>query len=235
MKNELVNICFFDLVKSDDWENILSLLVNDSVSRLAPSDLYWIDISESLLAWSCYSVCSLGFIRLGLDTPENSQLSVVERHLRVANGIDIGISMINDLADIIATDDTKSDAVIISCPSLGAIFLLSRSLRRYLMMLSGGRLIITVNVNVAKPEVEVALMDGSLCFSDNLVRAALHQVGFKRIVKDIYNNVNESWASERNLVEFKDKFADTHTGSEKPPSSSYTTTYFCDLGIGNGH
>ena len=233
MDIEPINEKIFTTIKSEDSQNILQLLINDSLHKKEPNDLYWLEVSEVLSRLSISKACCLGFLSQGLDTPKYSTTKVIERQIRVSNANDIGLSIINDLQSFIINDEEKSDALIISCPSLAAIFLLSDKLRYFLKTLCSGNLIITVNVNVMDNANEIKIEHGSLIFSEMTLRRLLHHSGFKRIRRTDDFEHSESWKHESKLVSLKEENFKSVNSWEAETSGFLMKTYVGDMGLRN--
>lgn len=233
VNTELINDSIFDLIESEARQNILPLLIQNSLLKQEPNDLYWLEVSDALSGLSIYKACCLGFLSQGLDAPRNSPFKVIERQIRVAHANDIGLSIINDLQNLLLNDKEKIDASIISCPSLAAIFLQSQKLLYILKTLSSGNLIITVNVNVMDNADQITFQHGSLFFSDLVIRKVLHKIGFKRIRCNDGFEHTESWKHESKLVAFKDENFKPINSRVEESDGFQVKTYVCDLGLHN--
>lgn len=233
VNTELINDSIFDLIESEARQNILPLLIQNSLLKQEPNDLYWLEVSDALSGLSIYKACCLGFLSQGLDAPRNSPFKVIERQIRVAHANDIGLSIINDLQNLLLNDKEKIDASIISCPSLAAIFLLSDKLRYFLKTLCSGNLIITVNVNVMDNANEIKIEHGSLIFSEMTLRRLLHHSGFKRIRRTDDFEHSESWKHESKLVSLKEENFKSVNSWEAETSGFLMKTYVGDMGLRN--
>ena len=83
VNTELINDSIFDLIESEARQNILPLLIQNSLLKQEPNDLYWLEVSDALSGLSIYKACCLGFLSQGLDAPRNSPFKVIERQIRV--------------------------------------------------------------------------------------------------------------------------------------------------------
>lgn len=233
MNIETPNDKLFSVIPLKDRQNILQLLINDSLFREEPNDLYWLEVSEALLRLSISKASHLCFLSQGLDTPKNQNIQIVEKPITVANANDIGISIINDLQRFLINEEEKSDALVISCPSLAAIFLISEKLRFLLGKLCGGNLIITINVTLQDRRNEITVEHGNLVFSELHVRRLLHQKGFKRIrCTDCFES-SASWKHESKEIVFEEGNVKPSNSEIEAPNSFYMKTYVCDMGMRN--
>ena len=233
MDSDLINKTIFNVLNIETLEEVLSLLLKGSISKNLSSDLFWMAVSDSLLCLSSKRICSLGFVSLGLSTPINSDMSIRECQLRVAQVNDLGASLLNDLECLLISDKTKFDAIVISCPSLAAICLLSSKFLNILKSLGSGKLIFSVNINAKNDAEPITLIHGSIFWSEMVVRRLIHQSGFKRIrrIDDFANT--ESWKHESKLISGKDsEFKPFYPYSSKT-DSFYSTAFVCDLGFNN--
>lgn len=233
MTNGLINDTVFDVIKSDNLHSLLSFLINSSLSKKAPNDLYWLDVTEALSNIKSQRVCSIGFSSLGLDTPENSNIVIIESQIKVVEANDIGASIINDLESVLQNSHEKFDAVIISCTSLSAIFLLSRKLTNILRLLGSGNLVITINVNPKNSTDQITIQNEQLCFSEMMIRKVLHQNGFKRIRRNDDPEHTESWKHETKLITFNDELFRPVSMLLQETDNFLVKTYVCDLGLRN--
>jgi len=233
MSTDIINDNIFNIINSVDRQNILSLLIKNSLFKQEQNDLYWLEVTEALSRLAIYKACSLGFLSLDLDAPINSPITIFEKQIQVAHANDIGLSIINDLENFHSNNEEKFEALIISCPNLSAIFLLSKKLQHILQKVSSGNLIITFNVNARHDAKEITIQDESLCFSEIMIRKALHEIGFKRIRRNDDFDHTESWKHESKLFVFKDEFFNSIFSRTEESDGFYVKTYVCDLGLNN--
>lgn len=194
-----MNKIIFDVFKTNKIDEILTALLKASISTKPSNDLLWIAVSDSLFELSSVQSCSLGFISQELCAPVNSEISVRECQLRIAKVDDIGVSLLNDLQRMLTSKRVRFDSVILSCPNLAAICLLSYQILNILKSLGSGKLIFSCYTknNDVEP---ITPLNGNLFWSETTVRRIAHQAGFKRIRRadDLYNT--ESWRHEKKII-----------------------------------
>ena len=163
---------------------ILDFLISKCNFNEQLSDIFWIRLSRFITEKKYSNICIVSLADHGVVFPQN-----INKDIRISQKIikkEKPLDMYNSILYSLNKENVKGkfyDLIICTCPYLSVFQFLNEDLMSLYKISSGGNIINSFNIFKSDENEVIRVHEEDIYFNEFLIKAKLHDFGFKRVFR----------------------------------------------------